>query len=190
MAVCAAAVIGAALIGHAASPDIRHWIVYVFPLARLPEFVLGILLALEVRAGGLRRVRLAPALVLAVVAWVVTPAAAPAFRVAAVTLVPFTMVIAAAAHADLSGQESRLRCRPLVLLGEWSFAFYLLHELVLRTAARALDLQGLSPPAAALAVAATLVTAVAASAALFAFVERPLERRLRSSPGRVAAPWR
>ena len=43
-----------------------------------------------------------------------------------VTLVPFTLLIAAAAQADLAGRTSWLRQRAAGRLGAWSYSFYLL----------------------------------------------------------------
>jgi peptidoglycan/LPS O-acetylase OafA/YrhL len=170
------------VVGHIADPGARHWVVYVFPLARLPEFVLGIVLAFALRAGDLRRVPLWSALALAALAWAVGLGTPRAFHVAAVTLVPFALVIVAAAQSDLQGSRSRLlRTRTLVRLGEWSFAFYLLHELVIRGAAAAFDLDRLAGPAAIGAVTVLLITSVLASGALSRFVERPTEARLRGS---------
>ncbi|MGO1055515.1 acyltransferase family protein [Crossiella sp. CA198] len=60
---------------------------YSFPLARLPEFVLG-----------------------------------------------FALLLPAAAMADLTGTQSIWRHPRLVVLGEWSVSFYLIHLLVLRLA--------------------------------------------------------
>jgi peptidoglycan/LPS O-acetylase OafA/YrhL len=182
MAACVAVSVGWAVVGHIADPGARHWVVYVFPLARLPEFVLGILLAFALRAGDLRRVSLSLALALAAVAWAVGLGVPRAFHVAAVTLVPFALVVVAAAQRDLQGRRSRLlRTRTLVRLGEWSFAFYLLHELVIRGATAAFDLDRLAGPAVVGAVTVLLITSVLASGALARFVERPTEARLRGT---------
>ncbi|HVE45834.1 MAG TPA: acyltransferase [Acidimicrobiales bacterium] len=166
--------------GYAAAPAARHWLVYVFPVARLPEFVLGILLALEVRAGATGRFRLAPALALAVAVWLACRAVPPAFQVAAVTLVPFALLIVAAAQADIAGRRSFARHRALVRLGEWSFAFYLLHAMVLEVADGAVDLRGRGPAFIVAGILTLLAVSVAASATLFSTVERPMERRLRA----------
>jgi peptidoglycan/LPS O-acetylase OafA/YrhL len=180
MVACVAASVGWAVVGHIADPGARHWVVYVFPVARLPEFVLGIVLAFALRAGDLRRVPLSLALTLAAVAWAVGLGTPRAFHVAAVTLVPFALVVVAAAQSDLQGSRSRLlRTRTLVRLGEWSFAFYLLHELVIRGAAAAFDLDRIA--GAGVVVIVLLITSVLASGALARFVERPAEARLRGT---------
>ena len=71
----------------------------------------------------------------------------------------------------------------MIRLGEWSFALYLLHQLVIRAATRA----GLGPdgtiPSTVPFIAATLGVSVALSALLYSLVERPSERRLRGGRG-------
>lgn len=177
------AVATVAALGYALSPHERHWIIYVFPLARLPEFLLGILLALELRDR--RRSPVTPGVMFAaaMAAWVACQAAPPPFQVAFVTLVPFAGLIMAAAAADVTGRRSSFRHTAMVRLGEWSFAFYLLHTVVLTAADHAIELSDRGPAFIAVGVPITLALSIAASAALFTFWERPLERRLRG-PGR------
>ncbi|MFH8409600.1 acyltransferase family protein [Streptomyces sp. NPDC018019] len=54
------------------------------------------------------------------------------FGLAAITVIPLTLFIPAVAMADLEGRDSPLRGRTMVWLGEVSFAFYLVHQTVLR----------------------------------------------------------
>jgi peptidoglycan/LPS O-acetylase OafA/YrhL len=84
------------------------------------------------------------------------------------------VLIAAAAQADIAGRQTVLNHRALVTLGEWSFAFYLLHSLVLR----ALFAVSYSPVP---VVVSGLMLSVAAAGALHRFVERPTEARLRAT---------
>ena len=179
------AVWAAAGLAQALFPGERHWAVYVLPVTRLPEFVIGILLALEVREGRRLRLPLSAAGALAVGAWLLCQVAPPAFQVASLTLVPFSVLIVVAAGADVEGRPSVARHPVLVRLGDWSFAFYLVHLLVLDVADRVVGLGGRSGLFAAAAVPALLLAAVALSAVLFSTVERPLERRLRH-PHRTA----
>ena len=89
----------------------------------------------------------------------------------------------AAAHADRSGDTPRLLgSRALVRLGEWSYAFDLLHELVLRGFIDGLGLDDLAPAGRAVAALVLLGVAVAASGLLVTFVEKPGQARLRARP--------
>ena len=186
---CVAATFGWAVLGCLAAPDARHWIAYVFPLARLPEFVLGILLACSVRAGGWQRLRLGPALLATAAAWGLVLVVPRPFRIASVVVVPFALVIAAAAHADQAGRTPRLLgARAMVRLGEWSYAFYLLHELVIRGLTDHLGLDDLEAGPAVVTVLVLLVVAIAASGLMVALVEKPAQRWLRARWSARPAP--
>ncbi|MEU8773231.1 acyltransferase [Streptomyces sp. NPDC048606] len=112
--------------------DGQVWANYFFPLYRLPEFVLGIALAELVRAGRWRGPGLTVSLALTMAGYFLGYQADYAFRTVACTIVGFSTLIAAAAQADLRGEPSPWRGRISVRLGEVSFAFYMVHILVIR----------------------------------------------------------
>ena len=105
----------------------------------------------------------------------------------AVTIIPFCLLIFVCAQADLSGKWTGLRHRRLIKLGQWSFAFYLVHQLVLRV----LEIHVPAPldsSSGRLALALLGYAAATAIAyALFRLVEEPWERRIRRGR-RVALP--
>jgi peptidoglycan/LPS O-acetylase OafA/YrhL len=97
----------------------------------------------------------------------------------------FLALVVWAAQRDLDGRNGVLTRRSLVVAGEISFAFYLVHELVLLNVAHVTGLDGWR--ANAVMVPAACVAAVL----LHRLVERPCERRLRSlqgPPRRAADP--
>lgn len=171
--------------------SVNAWFGYVFPPVRLVEFLLGALLAYEVRAGRLPSLPLVVTGPLAFGAVLVAGVLPESYMIVSVTLVPFLVLIASAAQRDTTGGAGVLRSGPLVTLGVWSYAFYLLHEQVLREATRRL---GPTPGAtgdAVVVLASSLLASVALAAALYRFVERPAERLLRSgdlSPVTAALP--
>jgi peptidoglycan/LPS O-acetylase OafA/YrhL len=162
----------------------QQWLAYIVPVARLPEFVLGILLALQIRDGHWWPVPLLPAMALAGVACIAAGWAPAPFQWVSVTLIPFVLLIGSAAQADIDERPSMFRTRHLITLGLWSYAFFLLHELVLRVGS-AMHLGG-GPGHSLLWASVLLVVTVVLSGALFTVVERPLERRLRGQPRRQA----
>ncbi|WP_344365373.1 acyltransferase [Streptomyces gobitricini] len=105
------------------------YLVYLFPLSRLAEFVLGMVLArMHARkpAAG-PGVTLSGTLVLATAAAALEWLPAP-FLLAAATTVPNALLVRAAAAADVRREGyCLLRSRVVVLLGDLSYAFYLLH---------------------------------------------------------------
>ncbi|MEV7188729.1 hypothetical protein [Kitasatospora sp. NPDC093102] len=92
------------------------------------------------------------------------------------------MLIPAAARADLTGTPSFWRHPYLVRLGEWSFAFYMIHILVMRTGEALFGDQPHLATVPALAItAAVFALSLTLAWALYAGVERPGRRLLLRS---------
>lgn len=182
---------------------------YYAPIARLHEFALGMVTAAAVRRGWRAISVRASVTMLAVafaVLWFFRDAswriALPYDAQTQVTLPLFALLIAAYAVRDLDGGRSWLRSRLMIRLGEWSFAFYLFHFLVLIPVAAALYpsmtivdffFDPVAPSAHHIVwVFVVLAGSLALSAALYRFYEAPLERRLRRalSPPRSRATAR
>ncbi|MEU1183206.1 acyltransferase [Streptomyces sp. NPDC005820] len=163
------------------------WFVYFFPPVRALEFVLGMLLALIVRAGRWPRVSLAPAVAIAVAGYVVVSYVPYLFSVAGSAALWLAPLVAAAALADTDGRRSPLRGRVLVRLGEISFAFYMVHGLVVTYGHKWLIQDAGRSSAAGIALAlAAFAVSLALAHALFTWVETPLVRRFsapRQRPG-------
>jgi peptidoglycan/LPS O-acetylase OafA/YrhL len=126
-------------------------------------------------------------MLLAVEAYVLVNAVPMYASRVAVTIIPFCLLIYVCAQADVAGGWTGLRHRRLIRLGQWSFAFYLVHQLVLRV----LEIHVPAPldgSAGRLAVALIGYGAATVIAyALFKLVEEPWERRIRRGR-RVALP--
>ncbi len=185
-----------------AAPQLLHgrltrstfvWFSYVSPVYRVGEFILGVLLAAAVRQGFRVRIRLWPALSVTV-AWLVfifgyaDSVGLPVQHLVyglhrALLPLLFTLVIGAAAQRDLDGSPSWLRRPAMVRLGRWSYAFYLVHLTVAQVLIQRL---GHQPPGNGNLwwLLVVSVAAVAASAALYTFVEHPMEAWLRSKQKR------
>lgn len=172
-------------------PDVSGlhlWFAYVFPPTRLLDFLLGILVARAVLLGRWRDIGLFWSGLLLVASYVVAelPGVPYLFAQRAVCVLPCALFIAAGALADVRGRPSPFRHRAMVWLGEVSFAFYLLHFVVL---AEGRDLVGRldSVPAAIAVTVAEFAVAVLASWALYVWVEKPIVRRW-SRPARSRFP--
>lgn len=172
------------------------------PILRLNEFVLGMVIAQAMRRGWLTRI---PTWVpfaaggLVVLASVVAsrevlPAALERviFTFTPIALLAIlTLAIAAVAARELRGLPSLLARRPLIVLGEWSFAFYLVHA----TAMYALVAVFGEHPESwrnLLWYPVVFVLALLLAAGLHLGVEKPFERRIRTAwsrrrVGRIAA---
>ncbi|MGW0580576.1 acyltransferase family protein [Streptomyces sp. NPDC002920] len=177
------------------------------PISRIPQFLIGMAVAIAVRRGW-RAVSVRTAflalLVPLVTLWLLrgqTFRSAVLFDGVDTAVTPFfALLIAALARRDLEGGRSFLRARSMVRLGQWSYAFYLFQFTVLLPVAVAANpgkdvadffTDPVTPSTdyigyALLALAITL----AVSAFFYRFLEHPLERRIRHrlspSPARAS----
>lgn len=164
---------------------------YFNPLARLPEFLLGVWMALAVRAGRLPRIPVWPAVGLCVVlvtlAWRFALDWYPA--VDYLLLPGYAALILAGAQADASGRQGvllRVLRHPVsVFLGEVSYAFYLVHRIVTQALGQGLPSAGTGEKVLWLTV--SFVCSVAAAVALHLCVEKPARRALLRVPRAMRA---
>ncbi|WP_157855769.1 acyltransferase family protein [Streptomyces aureocirculatus] len=163
------------------------WLVYFFPLTRLVEFVLGIVVARLVLSGTVPRVGMIPATLFALGGFVLNAQVPYLYSLGGTAAFWVVPLIVAGATADVRGDRSAMRGRVMVRLGEMSFAFYLVHTLFLMSAQRWL-VQDLSDGAALAALLGCLAASLAVSYAMFTWVEAPLVRRFGSGARRKADP--
>jgi peptidoglycan/LPS O-acetylase OafA/YrhL len=164
----------------------EQWFVASFPPVRMLEFVFGIFLARIVITG--RRVPLGfgGAVALAVAAYALTPLFAGPYRVAATMVVPLGLVIAAGAKTDINNEGGWLSSRFMVFLGDISFAFYMVHWLVLDYGHRLLgQTKSWSTPVGLAVLALLFGCALLAATLLFTCVERPMMQRFATSRRRL-----
>ncbi|MGW1160244.1 acyltransferase family protein [Streptomyces sp. NPDC002519] len=175
--------------------DAHHWLgqpVNSLPAARLPEFVLGAAVARLVILDRWRGPGLEASLALAIIGYFFVPQVTAGYPATPCTLVGFALLIPAAAVADMRGLPSLWRHRRLVRLGELSFAFYMVHLLVLRAGT---SLLGNSPrfglPTALAVTAVAFALSLGLSWVLYEGVERPARRvllRRRRSARKATLP--
>ncbi|MFF7122212.1 MULTISPECIES: acyltransferase family protein [unclassified Streptomyces] len=165
-----------------ARADAHHWMdesIYSLPAARLPEFVLGAVTARLVLLGRWRGPGLEASLALAIIGYFLVPQVTPGYSATVCTLAGFTLLIPAAAVADAYGLPSLWRHPRMVRLGELSFAFYMIHLLVLRAGTNLLGTKPHFGVLAGLAVTAVAFTlSLGLSWLLYEAVERPARRLL------------
>src|SRR3954449_2021818 len=161
----------------------RFWLLFIFPGTRLLEFVTGICLCALLLSGARLRVRPPAAAALAIAAFCIAGLLPLHLRLVVAMLVPYSLLIFACAQSELDGRRSWLHSPVLLRLGAWSYAFYLLHQLVVRLFAwRLLGHTGTALHAAAFV--ASYLVAIAAAYLLFRYVEAPLERAIRNGRSR------
>ena len=127
-----------ALLGSFAAHGRYDTAAYMSPAVRAGEFVLGLALGLALREGWVPRVRVGAAWA-ATAAAVVVALAVGALRgwpvprgfADVVAVGPLALVLVAYAGRDLTGRATWMARPWAVYLGQLSFAFYLVHQLVL-----------------------------------------------------------
>ncbi|MGQ4333232.1 acyltransferase family protein [Streptomyces hayashii] len=175
-------------------PATRAWALDYLPLTRSLQFALGVVTGLALKRGWRPPVSL-PVSAGLVAAWhlamIPWSNAVPdslwysPYTASQLLSAPlFAALIAAAARADLDGRRTALGGAWMIRLGHWSFAWYLLHEIVIRVAVFE---WGKPAPGVETLVfwAGVLVVSQALAALAYHCVEHPAERRLR---GLVVAP--
>jgi peptidoglycan/LPS O-acetylase OafA/YrhL len=194
-----AAVLGAcsavALVGSFAAHGRFDTPFYENPLVRVGEFVLGVALGLALREGWVPRVRV----------WVAWTAAVAAAGVAVVVgywhgwpvprgfadvvaVGPLALVLMAYAGRDLTGRRTLMSRRWAVYLGQLSFAFYLVHQVILDLVMKQfLPMGQRTAHDVFLRSLVALALSVLAAMALHHFVELPGQRLLTRRRRRLAS---
>ncbi|MEU6440166.1 acyltransferase [Streptomyces sp. NPDC047046] len=168
----------------------RMWFVYIFPPTRVLDFALGIVAARILSTGRWIPLGLLPALGLAAVGYAVSLTVPFLFSLNAVVVIPFALLITAAAARDARGQTTAVSGRLWIWLGEVSFAFYLVHDIALTAVQSRAGFTHSGSPVVLIAVAlGALAVAVLSAWLLFHFVEQPVMRAVsRALRRRTAAP--
>ncbi|MFI8392822.1 acyltransferase family protein [Streptomyces sp. NPDC085540] len=175
----------------ASSVDAFYYI-QVFPLTRLCEFVLGILLARIVQSGRWINIRPVWVLALLVIVYVVSLELPREFRLGASMVIPLALLVPSLAAADMRGDRTLLANPFMVKLGDMSYGFLLIHWPVMNFFFQYFGEERLYSVPFAIGVSAIdLTVSLALAWVLTVAVERPLARRLapsrRKKPAAVAA---
>ncbi|GAA2739943.1 MULTISPECIES: acyltransferase family protein [Kitasatospora] len=173
--------------GGLQSSVVQYWFTYVLPPVRMMDFALGMLVAHAVRSGRWRNIGMVWSSLLLVAGYVATNYVPYLYGQRVVTIVPIVLLIAAAAIADNEGRFTLFRNRAMTWLGEVSFAFYLLHFVVLAYLRNLLGTRMFSTAEGiGLLVGAALAT-LALSWALYRLVETPIVRRFSKPRRKLSA---
>jgi peptidoglycan/LPS O-acetylase OafA/YrhL len=172
-------------------------LLYVNPLYRVWEFLIGMILAFVVKCGWRTAIKPRTAaaattgafLALAGINYLLEhrvgifaklPVHGLPSDVASLVLTPcFAVLIAAVSCAELRGDRLHLQSRLLIRLGEWSFALYLSHLLIVE-ALRLVVPEGLNWAGSTLMASGTIAGAIAVAGVLYRYVEKPLQKKIRA----------
>jgi peptidoglycan/LPS O-acetylase OafA/YrhL len=158
---------------------------YTFPAFRIAEFIVGVCLAIAMQKGWKPRFGVGTGTTAAIGSFLILEIVDgiaswhTAGPLAGALCIPgFALLIAAYADRDRCGGRPTFVSAPaMVKLGEWSFALYLVHELVLRTV---LELGPETLTARAVFAVVGIAVSIPLAGAAYTFFERPIESRLRN----------
>ncbi|MEK2491328.1 acyltransferase [Kitasatospora purpeofusca] len=172
------------------SSVVQYWFSYVLPPVRLLDFALGILVALAVRSGRWRDIGMVWSGLLLVAGYVATRWVPYLYAQRVTTVVPIALLVASAAIADRDGRFTPFRNRAMTWLGEISFAFYLLHFIVLTEMRDLLGTKLYSTPEGIGLLLLAIGVTVLLSWILYRLVEAPITKRFSSPRRKPAGPAR
>ncbi|MDG4814633.1 acyltransferase [Micromonospora sp. WMMD956] len=175
---------------HRNSPLYQHsmhqvWFLYAFPPVRLLDFALGMLMASIVRAGRWPGLPALPVAGLVLVAYLASLAQPLEYQLNASFVIPIALLIPAVATLDEGGRGGLLGHPRVVLLGEVSFAFYMVHDILLTGLGRLLGPHTPAPGIGLLLAFCALVVSIGAAWVLYRAVESPLTRAWARRRARV-----
>jgi peptidoglycan/LPS O-acetylase OafA/YrhL len=157
------------------TPLYEYWFVYLFPPVRMLEFLIGIFMARIVQENRWIYLRLSVAACFFIIGYAIALYVPYQFSWIAATIIPLALFIPAAAIADIRGFTSPLRSPLMIKLGNISFAFYLVHRLILMYGHRWLGMHSQWSSVYALAfIVGAGSLAIMLAALLYTWVEQPV----------------
>lgn len=155
----------------------QFWFGYIFPPARLFEFVLGSLLAMIVLSGRWVPMKMWQALALCVIGYGAAMVVPYVYSFNVATIVPVAAIICTVASADIAGRTGFLGSKVMIWLGNISFGFYLCQGVVIFYGRILIGDQVYPTPVALLVVAGFFVATLLGGWALYTLVEKPVMDR-------------
>ncbi|WP_029902856.1 acyltransferase family protein [Nocardia brasiliensis] len=158
-----------------------YWLSYNFPPSRLLEFYIGALTAKLVMVGRFTATRYRYPLLLLAAGYALTWVVPLNFKLSVPIILPAAYVIATACCRDTAGYRGLNASRPLLWLGNLSFAFYLVQYPIMVTVTQTwmsghrYDIRGWLAWS-----AVCLVLSITLAAAIFRYVDRPITQWARS----------
>jgi peptidoglycan/LPS O-acetylase OafA/YrhL len=164
------------------------WFLYFGPIVRMAEFTVGMILARIVQTGRWIGIRPLPIAVLVVGVFLAGRFLLPiSYGLAVLYPLPLALLVASLAAGDVKGRRSILASKPMVWLGDISYAYFLIHLPLLLALQQVFGQKfmtpygpvlalGWSPLAGLLYIAGSALLCGFLAWLLHAFVERPSMR--------------
>ncbi len=156
----------------------QFWASYIFPPTRLFEFLAGMFIARLLQDGRAPVMPKSAALALLLTSYVGAMFIPFQFSMSVVYIVPVSLLIVSIAHDDLEARKSFLSAKTSVWLGEISYAFYMVHFLVLFCFLNLISGKKFSLPAGIALIAMALILSVTCASFMYRYVEAPMMRKI------------
>jgi len=160
--------------------EIQWWISYTFPLTRVFEFVIGLVLSRIILEGYFIRISVVTSTLLLLASYVIDVNLPFQFSYNLITLYPLVFLLGSLAVGDVRGKRSFLNLPVMQWLGNISFGFYMIHFSVLIVLKRWSGDTKYDFSHGILLVALAAVVSVLLGWALYKYVEIPCGNYLNS----------
>ena len=160
--------------------EIQWWISYTFPLTRVFEFFIGLVLSRIILEGYFIRISTVTSTLLVLVSYVIDVNMPFQFSYNLVTLYPLVFLLGSLAVGDVRGKRSFLNLPVMQWLGNISFGFYMIHFTVLVLIKRWIEDTKYNLPEGILLLALAAAISVILGWILYKFVEIPCGNYLNS----------
>lgn len=156
----------------------QFWVSYIFPLPRLFEFFAGMFAARLLMYGQAPVLSKSVAFALLIVIYVGAMFIPFQFGMSVVYIIPVSLLIISIADDDLKSRKTFLSRKTSVWLGEISYAFYMVHFLVLFCFLNLMSGRKFSLPVGAMLIVMALILSVSAASFMYRYFEVPMMRKI------------
>ncbi|KVC98426.1 acyltransferase family protein [Burkholderia ubonensis] len=156
----------------------QFWASYIFPPPRLFEFVAGMFAARLLIHGRAPSLSKAASLALLLVTYIVAMFIPFQFGMSVVYIIPVSLLIVSIARDDLEARKTVLSGETSVWLGEISYAFYMVHFLVLFFFLNLVSGKKFSLPEGSALIAVALILSVTCASFVYRYFEVPMMKKI------------
>ncbi|AYQ89954.1 MAG: acyltransferase [Paraburkholderia tropica] len=156
----------------------QFWVSYIFPPPRLFEFLAGMFAARLLMHGRAPLLPKSAALALLLATYVGAMFIPFQFSMSVVYIIPVSLLIVSIARDDLETRKTFLSAKTSVWLGEISYAFYMIHFLVLFFFLNLVSGKKFGLPEGTALIAVALILSVSCASFVYRYFEVPMMRRI------------
>ncbi|MEH0834591.1 acyltransferase [Pectobacterium cacticida] len=162
----------------------QWWLSYTFPLTRIIEPIIGMLLSRIIIEGKWFPMSANTGIVLSIIIYFINLFVPLQFSFNLITLIPLILLIGSLAESDIRKQHSFLHSKTMIWLGNISFGFYMIHYFVLSLIRVWTDGEKYSFLDASIIILSGLLVSIFLGWLLYRFIELPCSKFINSGKWR------